>query len=197
MIALVARLLGVREATAKLLAVLLGAGCLIALYGALWARGEHFRAEAATAKATADRQAAAYRETYNRTFLQHFKAKLAEEARTRGIRENADHDLFDATLAARDRAADYAARHQCVRAQAAGADSGAADRGSLPGAAGAAAQPDGSAGSGVAELGVWISRDDFNRCTTAAVRLRNAHDWGAALKSPQGRFSGTGGASAR
>jgi hypothetical protein len=110
MIALVARLLGVREATAKLLAVLLGAGCLIALYGALWARGEHFRAEAATAKATADRQAAAYRETYNRTFLQHFKAKLAEEARTRGIRENADHDLFDATLAARDRAAAYAAR---------------------------------------------------------------------------------------
>jgi hypothetical protein len=190
MIALVARMLGVREATAKLLAVLLGAGCLIALYGALWARGEHFRAEAATAKATADRQAAAYRETYNRTFLQHFKAKLAEEARTRGIRENADHDLFDATLAARDRAAAYAAGHQCLRPPR--ADSGAAGGSSLPGPAGAATQLDGPAGP--AELGVWVSQRDFDRCTATAVRLGNAHDWGSALKSPQGRFSGTGGA---
>lgn len=182
MFAAIAGFLGLREATARLLAVLLGAGLVLALCGALWARGEHFRAEAAEARGALKDQVATYRETYNRTFREHFAAKLAEEARTRGIKEQADADYFDATLAGRDRAAAYAAGNQCVRREG-GADPGAAGAGDLPGTAGAAALDHGPAAA--EQLGVWISRDDFDRCTANSLRVINAHAWGEASRPPR------------
>lgn len=189
MFAAVAGFLGLREATARLLAVLLGAGLVIALCGALWARGEHFRAEAAEARGALKDQVATYRETYDRTFREHFAAKLAEEARTRHIKEKADADYFEAQLDALHAGAAYAARNQCVRGPA-GADPGAAGAGDLPAAAGSSALDHGPAGP--AELGIWIDQADFARCTNTAVRLGNAHWWGEASR-PSGEPMEPGG----
>lgn len=167
--------LGLGEKAARLFGWLIPALLVFALCAALWARSEHFRAEAEAAENRLTRQVAEYRDAYRRAFATAWAQKQAEEARTRKAKEKADAAYIDALEDDRDRAAAYAAANRCVRAKADRPDQGAAGATDLPGAGGLAAQPQGA--GDLAEL-VGITPADFNACTVNSRRLENAVSWG-------------------
>lgn len=165
--------MGLSQRVAGWVGRLIPLALVFALCGALWVRGEHFKAEAATEHAGRIEDRTKWREAFVAAFVKAWVAKTAEETRTRIAKEKADAIYLEKVEGDRDRAAAYAAANRCVRA-ATGNDQGRAGRADLPGPGAAAEQPKGA--GDLAEL-VGISRADLDVCTVNSRRLENAVTW--------------------
>lgn len=172
--------MGLGHGAAAVVSWAIPAALLIALLGGLWARGEHYRAEAAEGRADAESaqnaleaQQAAFRLAYAASIAEHTRLARAAERAGQVNKEKADEAYIEGMEAGRDAAARYLAANR-VRPESNRTDPGSAGRPDLPGSRPAPGEPEGTGGP--ADL-VAITAEDFGRCTAAAVRLNNAVNW--------------------
>lgn len=173
--------LGLGQRLASLASWAVPIALILAAGAALWARGEHFRAEAAEATGAKEKaegalvaQQEAYRAAAAKAVAQQTERARTIEAEQAKLKEQADNAYIEGLEDGRSRADRYAAANRCVRPESGGADPGGADAGGMSRASPAPGKP---AGTGADADLVAISRADFDRCTAAAVRLDNAFDW--------------------
>ena len=162
---------GLSQRLAKLLGIAIPVVVAIALLGALWARGNHYRGQRDDAR----EQVAKWKAANEAATLWAIAEKAAKETAATTGKDIANDNRRTVQAAAASAGADHRRANRCVLHNPA---KGRFERTDLP-------RPDSAPGQFAPEAGnaelVAVDPASFNACTVNSADLNNAYEWGQDL----------------